>query len=242
MSDITVTATNNFGTNVTVNSTGGTLTIGSGSTVSVAVGGAVGTNVSVNQSYGGTPAISVGPAVAVSVNTAAHAGTHATGGSDRLLLTPDQIDTIGNENGALYFERYSALSQWMSGVDDALLTIDSQLGGADWQGFWNSPVSYPIGSIVVHQGSLWRRIGVEGAGFEPGAGDAYWVAWFLTSRLDAKAAVSHFHHASHITSGTISTARLATGAASATTFLRGDQTWAAGALLTESVLLDGGGF
>lgn len=48
----------------------------------------------------------------------------------------------------------------------------------------------------------------------------------LTSALDGKAAASHSHSGADITSGTVSTARLGTGAANATTFLRGDQTWA----------------
>lgn len=40
------------------------------------------------------------------------------------------------------------------------------------------------------------------------------------------AAASHVHAAADITSGTIATARLGSGVADATTFLRGDQTWA----------------
>lgn len=48
----------------------------------------------------------------------------------------------------------------------------------------------------------------------------------LTAADIGAAATSHTHAASDITSGIIATARLATGTASASTYLRGDQTWA----------------
>lgn len=49
----------------------------------------------------------------------------------------------------------------------------------------------------------------------------------LTAADIGAAATSHSHAASDITSGTIDTARLASGTANSGTFLRGDQTWAA---------------
>lgn len=63
----------------------------------------------------------------------------------------------------------------------------------------------------------------------------------LTAADIGAAATSHAHAASDITSGTIATARLATGTASASTYLRGDQTWqaiAAGGISSLNALTD----
>ena len=49
----------------------------------------------------------------------------------------------------------------------------------------------------------------------------------LVTDLAGKAASSHTHNASDINAGTIATARLGSGTANSSTFLRGDQTWAA---------------
>lgn len=61
----------------------------------------------------------------------------------------------------------------------------------------------------------------------------------LTASDIGAAASSHTHAASDITSGTIATARLGSGTASSTTFLRGDSTWAAAGSSSASDLTSG---
>jgi hypothetical protein len=49
----------------------------------------------------------------------------------------------------------------------------------------------------------------------------------LQAALNARAALSHTHQGTDIVAGTLATARLGTGSASSSTFLRGDGTWSA---------------
>lgn len=52
------------------------------------------------------------------------------------------------------------------------------------------------------------------------------LSGYTDTQVATRAASSHTHPAGDIASGTVATARLGSGTASATTYLRGDQTWA----------------
>jgi hypothetical protein len=81
------------------------------------------------------------------------------------------------------------------------------------------------GEIVIETDTLRFKVG-DGS-----------TAW--NSLSYATSAVSHTHAASDLTSGTVATARLGTGSASSTTFLRGDSSWASAGSTSASDLTSG---
>jgi hypothetical protein len=134
-----------------------------------------------------------------------HAASHAAGGSDPITVgtAGDRIvvTTTGGKLAAV--SRLTTLQvQHESGTQ--LSSIDSLIADAG---------SFGLDAAVTSHVTKGTTSETVCAGND--------------SRLsDARAPSSHVHAAGDITSGTIATARLGSGTASASTFLRGDGSWA----------------
>ena len=98
-------------------------------------------------------------------------------------------------------------------------TYDPQGIGGDAFDRANHTGAQPIGSVTGLQAALDGKAAVS-------HGHAIGDVTGLQTAIDGKAPSSHDHAAGDITSGTIAAARLGSGTASGSTFLRGDGAWA----------------
>lgn len=150
----------------------------------------------------------------------AHASTHADGGAD-------EIDAADLGSGAA--------------TDGYVLTADGAGGAA-----WEAPTGGGGGSVATD--AIWDAkgdlaggtganaaarlaVGTNGLALVADSAEATGLKWA------APAPASHNHAASEVTSGTVATARLGSGSASATTVLAGDQTWKSGVLSADASIL-----
>jgi len=189
--------------------------------------------------------------------TAAQVGADATGTAAGLIATHEAA--VNPHPGYLTPTEgdaaYAALSHDHSGVYDAAgtasSTVSSHEGAADPHPGYALESSLG-GAALLSVGTTTGTVAAgDDARFATGTtGDAFasshpggnshidWTADQGATNLHAGnipdlsgtyAAASHNHAASAITSGTLDTARLGSGTANSSTYLRGDQTWAAAA-------------
>lgn len=141
-----------------------------------------------------------------------HAASHQSGGADAIF---DQDLNKGGDVSFVSLTVTDAGTLLLQG--DGITFADSTNQTTAYTGKIGSVAGLPI--VTGAAGVL------QAGAFGTAAGQ---VCQGNDSRLsDARVPTAHTHAASDITSGTIAAARLGSGAADATTFLRGDQTYAA---------------
>jgi hypothetical protein len=193
----------------------------------------------------------------------AHASSHAAAGSDPINLSGGQV-TVNCGTTDLYNEDDTVTSAFQS--VEALLTTHTHAANAITSGtlatarlasgtassstYLRGDQTWSAISTYTLQAATTSTLGgvIVGTGLGVSSGTAS-VTYGTTSgtscqgndsRLsDARSPTSHTHAASEIASGTIATARLGSGTASASTFLRGDGAWAAAGSTSASDLTSG---
>ena len=136
-----------------------------------------------------------------------HASSHASGGGD--AITPSSIGAAASSH-----------THSSSAITD-FATEAAKYG--------------PVVSVAGRTGTVTISSGDVSGLPTAGTGSTNYCAGNDSRLSDARSPTSHQHAASDINSGTIATSRLASGTADATTYLRGDQTWAVFAIADGSI-------
>ena len=145
----------------------------------------------------------------------------------------------GQTNESIRYVFISGGSAGSAAWGDITGTLNAQ---ADLQSVLNAKAATPHVHVIADTGGLqgsldgkaasvhthdWAEVTGEPATFPPSThSHATGDITDFAAVLSTKAAQSHVHDTSHITGGTIDTVRLGSGNANATTFLRGDSSWA----------------
>jgi len=187
-----------------------------------------------------------------------HEARYGKGGYRTVATTTerDAIPAPRREAGMLVFVTASGGSLWQLSGDLTTWTAfasgggvvgpagpqgpPGQAGAKGDKGDPGDPATNLVSSVAGRTGAVTLGKSDVGLGNVDNTSDASKpVSTATQTALDGKAASSHTHAADAITSGTIATARLGSGAASASNFLRGDGTWATAGSSSASDLTSG---
>jgi hypothetical protein len=155
-----------------------------------------------------------------------HAASHAAYGSDPLTLTSSQISDFATAAAAAAPATTNASLLTSGKLNDSLLSSNVVLANNAALTDARTPTGHAASHASGGSDALTLSASqVSGLGSLATANSVAYSS--LTGLPSSFSPSSHSHDANDITGGMMATARLGTGTANATTYLRGDQTYAA---------------
>lgn len=187
--------------------------------ITVALTSINGTNVNVSEASGGTLTIGSGSTVAVSVASAPAPVTKADVGLGNVDNTSDASKPVSTATQTA-LDGKAASSHTHGSV-----TADGKIGSTSGQIVVTTTAGALTTAATISAGSV-SGLPVSGTG------SGNYCSGNDSRLSDARTPLTHTHAAADIVGGIIATASLASGTASSSNYLRGDQTWASVASYT----------